>query len=300
MSSGGGSSGPTTSTVTQTNLPAYVQPYVTQMLGQAQSLVNQPYQQYQGQQTAGINPLQAQGYQQMQQMAPSGMTGQAGALGGIAATNTFDSNAAQQYMSPYMQNVVDVQKRQAISDYGRELPSLGSNAARVNALGGTRNALVQAEAQRNLGNQLTNIQATGQQNAYQNAQNQYNQAQQQMLQGAGLLGSMGQQQYNQQMGIAQGNIAAGQGLQNIEQQMLNVPYQNYMNQLNYPYQQLNYISGLIHGLPMTGSMYQTNQAPAPSISGILGSMLAKGKRGGHVRHKHHGLGSLIGKASAKE
>ncbi len=79
----------------------------------------------------------------------------------------------------------------------------------------------QAEAQRNLGNQLTNIQATGQQNAYQSAQNQYNQAQNQMLQGASLLGQMGNQQYNQQMGIAQGNIAAGQGLQNIEQQIGN-------------------------------------------------------------------------------
>jgi hypothetical protein len=202
-----------------------------------------------------------------------------------------------------MQNVTDVQKQQAISDYARKIPGMGANAARFGGLGGTRNALMESEAQRNLGNQLANIQATGSQNAFQNAQNQYNQAQNQMLSGAQLLGNMGQQQYNQQMGIAQGNIAAGQGLQNIEQQALNVPYQNYLNQLNYPYNQLNYFSGLIHGLPMTGSMYQTNQGAAPNMYGLIGNALMSGgrggKAGGHVRNKGSGLGSLIGKAAAK-
>jgi len=296
MSSGGG--GPTTSTVTNTNLPEYVKPYVTEMLGKAQSLADQPYQQYTGQQTAGINPQLAQGYQQMQNMAPSGFINQAGALAGVGATNTFDNAAAQQYMSPYMQNVVDVQKNQAISDYGRSIPGMGANAARVGGLGGTRNALVQSEAQRNLGNQLSNIQATGSQNAFQNAQNQYNQAQNQLFQGAGLMGQAGQQQYAQQMGIAQGNVAAGTGLRGIEQEALNVPYQNYTNQINYPYQQLGYMSSLIHGLPISGGFYQTNTGRAPNIPGMIAGAAGFAK-GGSIQQRQSGLGSLVGQAAAR-
>lgn len=294
----GGSGGSTTSVTQTSNLPDYVQPYVEKMLGQAQDLVNQPYQQYTGQQTAAINPLQTQGYQQLQQMVPSGMTGQAGAMAGIAATNRFTGDTAQQYMSPYMQNVVDMQKNQAVSDYARSIPGMGATAARAGGLGGTRQALVQAEGQRNLGNQLTNIQATGLQNAFQNAQNQFNSSQNQMLQGAQLLGNMGQQQYGQQMGIANAQIGAGQGLQNIEQQALNVPYQNWQNQVNYPYQQLSYINSLIRGLPQPSNIYKT-ESKSPDIVGQLVGAAAGGKAGGRVRPKSQGLGSLIGKTASK-
>ena len=297
MSSGGGG-GPTTSTVTNTNLPEYVKPYVTEMLGKAQSLADQPYQQYTGQQTAGINPQLAQGYQQMQNMAPSGFINQAGALSGIGATNTFDNAAAQQYMSPYMQNVVNTQKNQAISDYQRSIPGMNASAARTGGLGGTRNALMRSEAQRNLNNQLSNIQATGSQNAFQNAQNQYNQAQGQLFQGAGLMGQAGQQQYAQQMGVAQGNVNAGTGLRGIEQEALNVPYQNFTNQANYPYQQLGYMSSLIHGLPISGGFYQTNTGRAPNIPGMVASAAGMA-RGGHVQQKQSGLGSLVGQAAAR-
>jgi hypothetical protein len=227
--SSGGSSQPTNTTVTQNTIPAELMPFATELLGKAQSLTSAPYQQYTGQQTAEFNPLQTQGYQQTQQLAPSGFTNQAGALSGIGATNTFDNAAAQQYMSPYMQNVVNTQKNQAISDYQRSIPGMNASAARTGGLGGTRNALMRSEAQRNLNNQLSNIQATGSQNAFQNAQNQYNQAQGQLFQGAGLMGQAGQQQYAQQMGVAQGNVNAGMGLRGIEQEALNVPYQNFTN-----------------------------------------------------------------------
>jgi hypothetical protein len=197
-----------------------------------------------------------------------------------------------------MQNVVDVQKNQAVSDYARSIPGMGATAARAGGLGGTRQALVQAEGQRNLGNQLTNIQATGLQNAFQNAQNQFNSSQNQMLQGAQLLGNMGQQQYGQQMGIANAQIAAGKGLQDIEQQALNVPYQNWQNQVNYPYQQLSYFNSLLRGLPAPTNMYQTS-SKSPDVVGQLVGAAAGGKAGGRVRPKSQGLGSLIGKTASK-
>lgn len=81
---------------------------------------------------------------------------------------------AEQYMSPYMQNVLDVQRREAIrgAKQGQLAQDLG--AARQGTYGGSRQLLASMERERNLGQQLNDIEATGMQQAYQNAQQQYN------------------------------------------------------------------------------------------------------------------------------
>lgn len=81
------------------------------------------------------------------------------------------SPAAQQaFMSPYMQNVLDVQKSEAIRDAQRA--QLGQNlvAARQGTYGGARQLLAQTERERALGQQLANIQAGGAQKAFEQAQ----------------------------------------------------------------------------------------------------------------------------------
>ena len=79
--------------------------------------------------------------------------------------------AMQAYMSPYMQNVVDVQKQQAIRDYQENVaPQLAAQATRSGAFGGSRAALQKGVAERGLAQQLQNIQAQGTQQAFQQAQ----------------------------------------------------------------------------------------------------------------------------------
>jgi len=85
----------------------------------------------------------------------------------------FGLGAMQEYMSPYMRGVVEQQRRAAIEDYRRQLPGMGAAAARAGAKGGTREALLQAEAQRGLAERLGDIEATGLQSAYQQAQQQF-------------------------------------------------------------------------------------------------------------------------------
>lgn len=85
----------------------------------------------------------------------------------------FGSTQAQQYMSPFQQNVVDVQKREAVRDAqkGQLVQDLG--AARQGTYGGSRQLLAGLERERNLGTQLGDIQARGSQSAYENAQAQF-------------------------------------------------------------------------------------------------------------------------------
>jgi hypothetical protein len=313
---GGGGGGqqqqqPTTQTVQQTNLPAWAQPYSEQLLGQAQALTNinqNPYQSYQGQRLADFTPMQQQAFQNIGGMQVAPQTGQATGLAGVAglgglgagqqyAQMATDPNAVAQYMSPYMQNVVDYQKQQAIRDYSRALPGLGAQAAQAGAFGGSRQALVESEAQRNLQNQLAGIGATGAQNAFQQAQ----QAQQfgagLGMQGLGLagqaaqtLGQLGQQQYGQQMGINAALQQAGAQQQALAQQGLTNQYQDYLNRMNYPYQQLAFMSDILHGTPTGGITTAQQYQAAPSMAnqimgyglGAYGLSKLFGKEGGSV------------------
>lgn len=80
----------------------------------------------------------------------------------------FEQNL-QRFMSPYQQNVIDIQKREARRQSDITGEQIGSQAAQAGGLGGYREAILQAERERNLGQQLGDIQAMGSQQAYQQA-----------------------------------------------------------------------------------------------------------------------------------
>lgn len=292
---------PTQQNVTQTNLPAWAQPYSEQLLGKAQALTDintNPYQSYTGERLAGFTPMQQQAFQNIGGMQVTPQTGQATGLAGLAGMGSLGAGAnymnmatnpaaMQAFMSPYQQNVTDWQKQQAIMDYGRALPGMGAQAAQAGAFGGSRQALQQSEAQRNLQNTLAGIQAQGSQNAF-------NAAQQAQQYGAGLglqgygqagqlastLGQLGQQQYGQQMGINAALQQAGAQQQALQQQQLTNQYQDFLNRQNYPYQQLAFMSDILHGTPTGGiTTAQTYQAAPSMFSQIAGLGLGLGALG---------------------
>ena len=110
---------------------------------------------------------------------------------------------ADAYMSPYMQNVVEMQKREAARQSGIQGTQQQAQAAQAGAFGGGRDAIMRAERERNLAQQMGDIQATGSQAAYQQAQAQFNAEQQAKL---------AAQTANQQAGLTVGtqNLTAAQ------------------------------------------------------------------------------------------
>ena len=85
----------------------------------------------------------------------------------------FDSGIASMYMNPFQRLVTDVEKREAqrASDISGE--QIESRAAQSGGLGGYREAILQAERERNLGQQLGDIEARGQRDAFAQAQQQF-------------------------------------------------------------------------------------------------------------------------------
>jgi hypothetical protein len=289
---GGGAPAPSQQTITQTSIPEYARPYVERMLGQSEALTDinaNPYQTYGGQRIQGFTPMQEQAFQNYgtQQIAPEiGAGSNLAALSGLGSMTggsdymrmATDPRAMQSFMSPYMQNVVDLQKQEATRDYQKGLGALNARAVGSGAFGGTRASLERFEAGRNLGTTLANIQAQGSQSAFDKAQ----QAQQfgsslgmqgygQGLQAASTLGQLGQTRFGQQMGISDAVAKAGAVQQAQGQQALDLAYQDFVQQKQYPYQQLAFMSDMTRGLPLSQAAQQQYTAP-PSMMSQLGGL----------------------------
>jgi hypothetical protein len=96
---------------------------------------------------------------------------QAGRLGAsFEAGSLAAPGAIEQYMSPYQRMVTDVEKQAAVQASQMQGSQEGAAAARAGAKGGTREALIQAERQKGLGQQLAGIEARGAQGAFDQAQ----------------------------------------------------------------------------------------------------------------------------------
>lgn len=113
---------------------------------------------------AGFNPSAVQTNYQAGQFNPGYQAG--GINADFQAGTVTDPGVLQQYMNPYQQMVTDIQKREATRAAALQTPQIQAKATMSGAGGGTRESLLMAENERNLMQQLGDIQATGDQAAY--------------------------------------------------------------------------------------------------------------------------------------
>ena len=292
---GGGGAQPanTTSTTTQTTeLPEWARGYAKEALAKGQALtdVNQnPYQQYTNPRIAGFSPMQQQSFQGAANMQVSPQIGQGTAAATGAGLGGFDvagqattqgfQNQMGGYMNPYMNQILAPQLAEANRNYDIGATKQQSAATQAGAFGGSREAIMAAENERNRNTGLNQIYGQGLNTAYTNAQNQYNQNLQNQLAGygmanqaAGQLGQLGQNQYQQQMGINTLQNQYGGQQQALQQQGLTQAYSDFQNQQNYPYKQLGFMSDLIRGLPLGQQSTASVYTPPPSTAQTIGSL----------------------------
>ena len=290
---GGGSSQPTDTKQTQvTELPEWAKPYAKDILSKGSALTDvnaNPYQTYGGARVAGFSPLQTgamTGAQNMQ-TAEQGQAGTAlsamSGLGGLNVANQANAQGFQNqvggYMNPYLQMSLAPQLAEANRGYDISGTKQQAAATQAGAFGGSREAIMAAENERNRNMGLQNIVGQGYNTAFNNAQNQYNQNLGTQLQGfgmanqaAGTLGNLGSQQFQQGMDINKLQSGYGAMQQAQQQQGLDVAYQNFQDQRNYPYKQLGYMSDLLRGTP-TGSSSVTNMyAPPANVAGQIAGL----------------------------
>jgi len=339
---GGGGGQPTQTTSYSTNVPEYARPYVENMLESTQKQIYtddmagfRPYRPYStdvNQYFAGFSPMQQQAQQATANLQTPGQYGTATGLAGMSgmgglglagqmagagqqyAQQAQNPMAMQGYMSPYMQNVVDYQKSQALRDYQMAAPMRARAAVGAGAFGGSRQAIESAEAQRNLMSQLQGIEAQGRQGAFQQAQQAQQfganlglQGQQGALgglgaatQAAGALGQLGGQQLGAQKEIIGLQSQMGKEMQAQEQNKINQAIQDYAIAQQYPFMQLGMMNAMLRGLPMqtqTTQLYQAQPSMLQQgigLAGAAGSLFGGRAAGGAI--KEYREGGIVGYA----
>ena len=131
----------------------------------------------------GAGDVASDKLQQYQMQGPGAVTAPTAEASQMAGPKSWiEKGTSEAYMSPYMQNVVDIQKREANRDYLQELNKLNAQSVQAGAFGGSRQAIQQAEAARNQATRLGDIEAKGLQDAYASGMGQFTNEQGQQLQ----------------------------------------------------------------------------------------------------------------------
>lgn len=287
----GGDSGTQQSTTT-TSIPPDVLKNYNAIVKQAQSVAGQPLQQYQGQLLADFTPQQqaafsginaAQGsYQPYFDQAQSLLSSSTG------AAPTFDPSQLQQYMSPYNQDVINSTMALAHQNDAQQQSALTGNAISSGAWGGDRAGVAKATlaGQQQLADNST-IANLNNQN-YTQALNQYNTmntlGQQQNalnLQGAGIASNLGTSQFQNALTGAAANLEAGNQQQQQAQNALNIPYEQFQQQQQYPFQTTGWLANIVEGLGANEGGTSTTTTPSQQSSS-KGSLFARGGRTGYA------------------
>lgn len=226
------------------------------------------------------------------------------------------AQSIQNYSNPYTQNVTNALQSLYSQQNAQQQAQIQGNATSHGAYGGDREAVAQALAaqQENLAQAPTLAQV--QQQGYQQAQQETNQ-QQQTLAGLGQqqigefntqqqqqlaadqanawlssqagfgLAGLGSQAQNEALTGAGSQLQTGGLQQQLAQEQLNIPYQQYAQQIASPYQQLNFLAGITEGTGSLSGGTGTTTPPAPST---LGQIAGLGVAGLGVA----GLGNQLG------
>jgi hypothetical protein len=269
----------------ESNLSNWAGPYVTNMLGQGQALANMPYQAYMGPLTSGESPLQTSAFNTAGTLTTPTSIGtaatNAGAIGTAAqglkyspTTTSFDATQAQSYMNPYLESSLKPQLEEARRQSQITQQQNAGKMTAAGAYGGGRQAILDAETQRNLANTQANITGQGYSTAYDKAMAQFNadqarkaqegqfgatyglQGLQTGLQAAQAQGQLGATQASTGLANLSQQLAAGAQQRGIESEGIAADKAQFEEARANPYKMVQYQQSLLQGLPLAAQSYQ--------------------------------------------
>lgn len=250
-------------------------PYATDYLNKQQALSGMAFTPYTGQLTAGPSNLQTQAFQGIGNLTiPTQYQTATTAMEGYMPT----VGTVESYMNPYLQSVLDPQIREARRQADISRMNTASRLAQAGAFGGGRQAIMEAEGERNLATQLADITGKGYASAYDTAR------QQRLAElGLGQAGAKGladigtSQQAAGLQNLAQ-QLSAGQTQRDIEQAGITADYGQYLREFNYPQEQLSKMGEAIKAMPayttFASNVYGTVPGAAQSAAGGAAGLLS--------------------------
>ena len=246
--------------------PSQMQPYVDQVLQDSQALYErrlaQGYQPYQGQTIAGFTPEEVASQEGLKGLIGTQAPLQQEALNLARGTDReFTADTAQQYMSPYLRTALDAQKAQAQRQYESvQQPKFEAAAVAAGGMSGlgSRAAVQAAEMDSNQQRMLADIEAAGQQQAYESAAQLFQDQTNRERQAASQISTAAPNIYKanvQDMGLLS---QIGEDKRELAQGVLDEAYSKYIEQQQFPEQQLARYQSSIYGSPLLKQQSYSN------------------------------------------
>ena len=301
---GGSAPPPPPSSVQQTTtseFPTELRPFISDIFEKGQAIQEQRqeegFQPELTQQLAGFTPEQETSFTEIAniQGQTQPLFEEATALSRGATRAATDPAEVAALMNPFLRNVTDIEKREARRIADVEEQQLAAQAAQAGAYGGSRAAVLEAERQRNLNQQLGDIEARGRLAAFQDAQARLQNQFGREAAGAAQLSALGTAipaQTFKELGALSGIGAAEQ---QQTQRALDIATQQAREEYGFPMQTLQDFQSILRGFPLPATTNVSRQTFSPAqplstqllglgtgLAGLAGAAGAFKKAGGLV------------------
>jgi hypothetical protein len=243
---------------TTESLSGWAAPYVTSMLGKGEALSNQAYQGYGGPLTAGQSGLQTQAFQGL-----AGLTVPTAQMGGFNPTSFTSGTTAQDYMSPFIQASIEPQIAEAQRQAEIQRVQNAGRLGQAGSYGGSRQAVMESEGQRNLLRNIADITGAGYGQAYTQGMGQFNTEQDRAQQAQNQMNQYGLTALSAQQ--TAGGLERG-----IEQQGIAADYAQFREERDDPYKKVQYQQSLLQNLPIAAQ--ETDYIGQSGLSEALGQI----------------------------
>ena len=260
-------------------LPEYARPFYENLMERTEAESLGQFQPYQGQRIAESGSIAdiADSRNMVRNVAGAGLPELDEAISGmrdISRRGQFTGQVAQDYMNPYMQQVVDRQKQAAIQDFNRMGAARAADAVNAGAFGGSRQAVANYLAEEGLQRQLGDIEATGREAAFRDARAGFDADRQMGITGLGQLATLGGSRRAGDIQNAQLLEGIGRSQLGEKQAELDMGYQDFLTQQNFTKDQLGFLSNILQGVPIQPNQQIANFQSYNPLQQALGAGIA--------------------------
>lgn len=259
------------------NIPKWLSDYTQGLIGRANVIAAEPYVPYEGPRIAGFSPDQLAAFEMTRENVGSTEPLYGAGVGALGqAAQTFPG-AVQEYMNPYIENVLDRQKELSMRTLSEEfIPELQSAFVGSGTFGGKRMEDLAIRGTRDIAEGLQGQQLGALGQAYGQAADIFGSDAARMLQAGLGFGDLAGELQRSRAGDVAALEAVGREEQGLGQQSLDLAYQDFLRQQQYPREMVDWMSSVVRGLPSPTATTTTDVGPAesygPSGLGALGQL----------------------------
>ena len=254
----------TSTTNTNTAYPEWYSKYLSQLIGRASAIAGEPYQPYEYPRIAGFNADQNTAFDMTRDNEGIWQPALAGAQSMTEESSVpFDAAQFGQFFNPYVDQVVD-----RIGDLGARnlseklLPEVNDTFTNAGHFGSSRHADFTGRALRDTQEAVLGQQGSALASGFENQMKAYEDAKRRQQSGGAQLSEIGSNLQGLGLRDAASLEAIGQTQQGQTQRNLDLAYQDFLEQRDYPRTNVSFLSNVIRGLPMNTSTSSTSTGPA--------------------------------------